>query len=80
MITILEFIEHHRHIWFVLFFYLLIIRFRLTRTIRVHYHLDIIVAWYDIWFGVFIDRTLQFIYILPIPMFGIRIYYGGQPE
>lgn len=30
-------------------------------------------AWYDIWIGVFYDKKKKWLYILPIPMFGIII-------
>jgi hypothetical protein len=32
-----------------------------------------IFAWYDLWIGVFIDRTKRRLYILPLPCIGIVI-------
>lgn len=34
-----------------------------------------IFAWYDIWIGIFIDKSKRNIYIFPIPMCGILINY-----
>lgn len=36
----------------------------------------IIAAWYDLWIGIFVDRESQYLYFFPIPMIGIRWYYG----
>lgn len=35
--------------------------------------INFLFAWYDLWVGVFIDKTKRRIYIFPIPMFGIVI-------
>lgn len=32
-----------------------------------------IVAWYDLWVGVFVDRSKRRIYICPLPCIGIVI-------
>jgi len=34
--------------------------------------------WRDLWIGVYIDNKKKIIYICPIPMFGIKIYYGKK--
>jgi len=36
----------------------------------------LIFRWYDLWIGIYIDRRNKYIYIFPIPMIGIRIFYG----
>ena len=35
----------------------------------------IILKWYDIWVGVFIDTKSQVIYVFPVPCLGLRIAY-----
>jgi hypothetical protein len=37
-----------------------------------------IFAWYDIWIGVFIntDPCKRAVYIFPVPMLGIKVYWG----
>jgi len=35
-----------------------------------------IVAWYDIWIGVFIDTDNRRIYLLPLPCVGVVIEWG----
>lgn len=37
------------------------------------YKIKWLFAWYDLWIGIYIDTKNQAIYILPIPMLGIRI-------
>jgi hypothetical protein len=32
-----------------------------------------IFAWYDLWVGVFYDRTKRRLYVFPIPMFGFYV-------
>lgn len=32
-------------------------------------------AWYDLWIGIFIDKSKRKIYIFPIPCLGIVIQY-----
>lgn len=34
-----------------------------------------IVAWYDLWIGVFIDTAKRRVYILPIPCIGVIVEY-----
>lgn len=29
--------------------------------------------WYDIWIGFYVDLDKKYLYICPIPMFGVRI-------
>lgn len=35
-----------------------------------------LVAWWDIWVGVYIDRDKRKVYIFPIPCVGVVIYWG----
>jgi hypothetical protein len=32
-----------------------------------------IFAWYDLWIGIFIDKSKRRVYIFPVPCFGIMI-------
>lgn len=38
-----------------------------------------IIAWYDLWVGVFWDRTKRRLYILPLPCVGVVISFGDRP-
>ena len=33
-------------------------------------------AWYDLWIGVYYDRRNRCLYVLPIPMVGLKIKFG----
>jgi hypothetical protein len=35
--------------------------------------IKLIVTWYDIWIGIFIDRTKKAVYIFLVPCIGIKI-------
>lgn len=35
-----------------------------------------VVAWYDAWVGVFVDRARRRVYVFPVPMLGVYIQYG----
>jgi hypothetical protein len=37
-----------------------------------------IFAWYDFWIGLFWDSKRNALYILPLPMFGVRITIYGR--
>ena len=37
-----------------------------------------IFRWYDLWMGLYIDRTNKLAYIFPVPMFGFVIRWGWQ--
>ena len=32
-------------------------------------------AWYDFWIGAYWDRKSKVLYVLPLPMFGIKIEF-----
>lgn len=32
--------------------------------------------WYDLWIGAYIDTKNKMIYICPLPMVGIKVFYG----
>lgn len=36
--------------------------------------------WYDLWIGAFIDTKKRAIYICPVPMFGIKIWWKPYPK
>ena len=38
-------------------------------------NIKLFVAWYDLWIGIYWDRKCKILYILPIPMLGIRIAF-----
>jgi len=40
-------------------------------------HIRPVVAWYDLWIGLFWDSRKRRLYILPVPMLGIFIQFGG---
>lgn len=42
------------------------------RKLREHVRVRPVFAWYDIWAGVFIDRTKRRVYWFPVPMLGVR--------
>jgi hypothetical protein len=37
-----------------------------------------IFVWFDLWVGFFFDRKKKCIYILPLPMLGIRFMFSGN--
>ena len=37
-------------------------------------------AWYDFWVGIYWDHKRRMLYILPVPMFGIRIDLSPRVE
>lgn len=38
--------------------------------------LSVFFRWYDLWIGAYWDRKERVLYILPIPMFGVRIAFA----
>jgi len=41
--------------------------------------IDFLFAWYDLWIGFFWDKKKKWLYILPIPMFGIILKFEDLP-
>lgn len=41
------------------------------REIRMTQRFSILLAWYDIWIGAFVDISKRKLYIFPLPMIGI---------
>lgn len=37
-----------------------------------------IFAWYDFWVGVYWDRAKRTLYVLPLPMVGVRVSLGTR--
>jgi hypothetical protein len=35
-----------------------------------------VLAWFDFWVGVYVDREKRRVYVLPLPCIGIRIEWG----
>jgi len=42
--------------------------------------LELIFAWYDIWIGAFWDSKKRYLYIFPIPMFGIILKFKSKTK
>lgn len=43
-----------------------------------HIHVRPVLAWYDIWVGLYWDRAKRRLYILPLPMVGVFVQFGGN--
>lgn len=41
---------------------------------------SLLFAWYDFWVGVFYDQKKKVLYILPFPMFGVKVEFGIKGE
>ena len=41
--------------------------------------LGLVAKWYDLWIGVFWDRKMRRLYILPVPCLGIYIQFEAKP-
>ena len=39
-----------------------------------------IFAWYDFWIGFFWDRQKKILYILPVPMCGVKIEFEAKDK
>ena len=35
-------------------------------------------AWYDLWIGFYWDRRARVLYVLPVPMLGVKISFGRE--
>ena len=38
------------------------------------------VAWYDMWIGAYWDRKSRALYLLPLPMLGVRVGFGAGTD
>lgn len=36
-------------------------------------------AWYDFWVGIFWDRRKRVLYVLPVPMLGVKFCFAYKP-
>ena len=45
------------------------------RRLKQRFRVKPVLAWYDLWIGVFIDRPKRRVYVLPLPCIGIVVYY-----
>jgi hypothetical protein len=43
--------------------------------IRPRWRVRLLLAWYDLWIGAFVDRDSRRVYLLPLPCVGIVIEY-----
>jgi hypothetical protein len=41
--------------------------------------IKVVLAWYDLWIGAYYDRKTSALYILPVPMVGLKIW-RAQPQ
>lgn len=39
-----------------------------------------LLAWYDLWIGVYVDRVNRRVYVLPLPCIGVVIEWTGKGE
>jgi len=42
--------------------------------------IDFVLAWYDLWIGVFWDRREKSLYILPLPCIGLKITFARREK
>jgi hypothetical protein len=40
------------------------------------WRIEPVVAWYDAWIGVYVDREKRRVYVFPCPCVGFRVYWG----
>jgi hypothetical protein len=40
---------------------------------------QLLFAWYDLWIGFFWDSKKRWLYILPVPMFGLILKFEKKP-
>lgn len=45
-------------------------------NIRISNRIELIIAWYDLWVGFFIDTKKRKVYFFPIPIFGLIFNYS----
>ena len=39
------------------------------------FHIKPFFKWFDLWIGIYIDKKKHAVYIIPFPMFGIKIWF-----
>jgi hypothetical protein len=65
----------------VSFSYLYTFRFDKKGSFQIKFgivRIKLIFAWYDLWIGAFWDRKKRWLYIFPIPMFGVILKFGSD--
>lgn len=40
------------------------------------WQIEPVVAWYDCWVGIYVDRDKRTVYVFPCPCIGLRVYWG----
>ncbi len=43
------------------------------KIVKYKLQIEFVVAWYDLWIGMYYDRKGEWLYILPLPCLGVRV-------
>ena len=49
---------------------------RIVSSEEPRWRIEPVLAWYDLWIGVYVDREKRIVYVLPLPCIGFRFYWG----
>ncbi len=41
--------------------------------------ISVVVAWFDMWIGVFVDRRKNCVYVFPMPCVGLKLEFSRRP-